>query len=85
MVLIKKDVCLYVLKLVHSVQHHSHVKTDVLEDLHEEEGTMALRPPCEEPSSPLHPGSQDFVILAFAWVVTSCLIGDGQSPPVIFW
>lgn len=44
---------------------------------------MALRPPCEEPSSPLHPGSQDFVILAFAWVPTSCLIGDGQSPLVI--
>eukprot|EP00963_Diacronema_lutheri_P010925 scaffold1242_cov332-Pavlova_lutheri.AAC.2 len=49
-------------------------------------GTLGPRPPYEEPRSPLHPGSpnqgpQDSVILAYAWVVPSGLIGDRQSPP----
>jgi len=51
-------------------------------------GTLGTRPPYEEPRSPLHPGSpnqgpQDSVILAYAWVVPSGLVGDRQSPPVI--
>eukprot|EP00963_Diacronema_lutheri_P002708 scaffold194_cov357-Pavlova_lutheri.AAC.1 len=52
-------------------------------------GTLGPRPPYEEPRSPLHPGSpnqgpQDSVILAYAWVVPSGLIGDRQSPRS-FW